>query len=324
MKNTIRNIFILVCSLFATNTYAVDGVLEINQTCATQLGCFSGDTPGYPVTIDGSAGVSYKLTSSLIIPTVDTNGIEITSPSISIDLNGFEIVGIACVGATSNCTPATGTGTGIYASSNYSNISISNGSVTGMGDSGIYLSGDACAISKVRSRWNRLEGIFFACPGSVINSTISDNGRNGIYTSSSAKVIGNVVSSNGQNGIQAGSGSTIANNTAYNNGGDGIQVLHGSTIANNTAYSNASDGILTYSGSTVTNNTAYSNDGDGIQTSNGCTIQKNTVRFNTGYGLNLSSTSAYRENVITNNTAGTVNSGYNMGNNFCNTNSTCP
>jgi len=32
-------------------TLAVDGVLEINQTCATHTGCFAGDTPGFPVGI---------------------------------------------------------------------------------------------------------------------------------------------------------------------------------------------------------------------------------------------------------------------------------
>ena len=42
---------------------AVDGVVEINQTCAVQTGCFSGDTAGYPVTITQPG--SYRLTSNL-------------------------------------------------------------------------------------------------------------------------------------------------------------------------------------------------------------------------------------------------------------------
>ena len=36
---------------------AGDGVLEISQTCAIETGCFTGDTPGFPVTI-ASAGLS--------------------------------------------------------------------------------------------------------------------------------------------------------------------------------------------------------------------------------------------------------------------------
>ena len=42
--------------LVAPAAYAVDGVAEINETCAVQTGCLSGDTAGYPVTIDGTAG----------------------------------------------------------------------------------------------------------------------------------------------------------------------------------------------------------------------------------------------------------------------------
>jgi hypothetical protein len=44
----------------AAPALAVDGVREINQTCAVQMGCFVGDTAGFPVTIDGSAGKSYR------------------------------------------------------------------------------------------------------------------------------------------------------------------------------------------------------------------------------------------------------------------------
>ena len=47
----------------ATPALAVDGVLEINQTCAVQTGCFAGDSPGFPVTITQPG--SYRLTSNL-------------------------------------------------------------------------------------------------------------------------------------------------------------------------------------------------------------------------------------------------------------------
>ena len=44
----------------APTAVADDGVAEINQTCATMTGCFSGDTPGWPVTIDGTAGAQLR------------------------------------------------------------------------------------------------------------------------------------------------------------------------------------------------------------------------------------------------------------------------
>jgi hypothetical protein len=44
-----RSILIFLLFLvLAGPALAVDGVLEINQTCAVQTGCFAGDIPGFP------------------------------------------------------------------------------------------------------------------------------------------------------------------------------------------------------------------------------------------------------------------------------------
>ncbi|MDO9354294.1 MAG: hypothetical protein Q7T55_11400, partial [Solirubrobacteraceae bacterium] len=49
-----------------------------------------GDTPGFPVTL--SVPGSYKLTGNLTVP-IGTTGITAAVPGITIDLNGFNIVG---------------------------------------------------------------------------------------------------------------------------------------------------------------------------------------------------------------------------------------
>jgi hypothetical protein len=64
-----------------------DGVLEINQACAVNTGCFAGDTAGFPVTI-GSPG-RYRLTGDL--DSSSSFGIQITAAHVSLDLNGFAI-----------------------------------------------------------------------------------------------------------------------------------------------------------------------------------------------------------------------------------------
>jgi len=92
--------------VLAFSAHAVDGVLEINQTCAVNTGCFSGDTAGFPVTIDGSAGRSYRLTGDLVLPNGNTHGVRITTQDVGIDLNAFAIIGTACVGATNSSCPA--------------------------------------------------------------------------------------------------------------------------------------------------------------------------------------------------------------------------
>ena len=76
---------------------AVDGMLEINQACAVSTGCFSGDAAGLPVTI--TAAGSYRLTSNLTVPDENTDGIVVSANDISIDLNGFGIIGpVTCSG----------------------------------------------------------------------------------------------------------------------------------------------------------------------------------------------------------------------------------
>jgi hypothetical protein len=59
-------LFLLFLLVLAGPVLAVDGVLEINQTCVVHTGCFAGDYVGFPVAITGVAGRSDRLTSDLI------------------------------------------------------------------------------------------------------------------------------------------------------------------------------------------------------------------------------------------------------------------
>jgi len=335
----------LVFVVLATPALATDGVLEINQTCAVQTGCFSGDTAGYPITIDGSAGRSYRLTSDLIVPDENTDGIKLSTSDIGIDLNNFTIIRSGCEGATTDCTPVSGTGSGIeYASATNRGISVKNGSITGMGNSGVLL-GEQAEATGLRVRWNRLDGIsankgstvsgntayqngdegISAGTGSTVSgNTVYGNGDEGIFASSGSTVSGNTVYQNGDSGIFVNPSSTVSGNTAYNNGDDGIVASTASTVSGNTVNLNGDDGIFANTGSTVSENTAYNNSGDGIATSSGVTVQRNNVRSNGGYGLNLGLDSAYRENLITSNTTGSVIGGVNMFSNSCNGTTTCP
>lgn len=291
--------------LCAAGVHAADGQLEINQACAINTGCFTSDTPGFPVTIDGSAGRSYRLTGDLVIPNADSDGISISTNDVSIDLGGFTIMGLACVGAESNCTPSSGSGSGVASISaftdKYPGISVTNGSIIGMGGFGVLL-GNQAEASSLRVRWN---------------------GTNGVIVRISSKVFGNTAYQNGDDGISAGPGSTVLGNTADENGTRGIFADQGSTVSGNTAYGNVGTGIAVGNGSTVSDNTARGNN-NGISASGGSAIHRNTVRQNRGFGLFLDATAAYRENVISSNFKGTVFGGLNMFSNSCNGKTTCP
>ncbi len=248
------------CALLSSTTFAVDGVLEINHTCAVQLGCFSGDSAGYPVTIDGSAGGSYRLSSNLIVPGLFTHGVQITSPSISIDLNGFEIVRAGCEQAIADCTPEDGSGIGVSGGTDYRGISVRNGSITGMGKFGVGLWGEQAIVEGVRARWNR-------------------NG--GIYTNSVSTIRDNMVYENGDFGIHTSYGSTISGNTAYGNRGVGLSTNGRSTVTGNTAYDNGLSGISASGGSTVRGNTVNGNGQYGLSLSSDTGYGGNVVTGNT-------------------------------------------
>lgn len=289
--------------------HATDGVVEINHACAiSSSGCFSGDSVGYPVTIDGSAGASYVLTGDLIVPDVNTHGILIVSSAISIDLNGFEIRRSGCdENQVSGCLPLpeSGTGSGIYSNdSSYRGLSVKNGSIVGMGDRGVYLGGDYSEVRNLRIRWNRTEGIRVDFHSTVSDNVVYYNGGDGIHTTVGAIVTGNNIRDCGGDGIEAGYGSNVSGNVAVGNGGSGIY------------------GVST--GLVIVHNTAHNNMGDGIHTLGDSAVQYNSARLNTGFGLHLSAGDAYLGNVINDNTAGTVSGGFNLGQNFCNSSDTCP
>jgi parallel beta-helix repeat protein len=272
--------------ILASAAFAADGVLEINQTCAVQTGCFAGDTAGLPVTITASG--SYRLTSNLTVPDENTTAIMVDANDVGIDLGDFTIQGpVVCSrlpGSSQplSCSLSSGSGTGIErASLSVLGTSVANGSITGMGGYGLLLGGHA-EVTGLRLRWNRLTG------------------------------------------ISAGSGSTVSDDTAYENGGDGIFAGEGSTVSANTVYQNGGDGIRVNPSSTVSGNTATDNGGVGISANLGSSVMRNTVGTNTGFGLLLAAEAAYRENVITSNMGGTVSGGVNLGANSCNGSPTCP
>src|ERR1700729_54043 len=87
----------LPCLLFVASalSYAVDGVVLIDQNHALAGNVTPGDAPGFPITI--SQPGSYKLAGNLTIGDKDTGAIEITANDVTIDLGGFSITGpITC------------------------------------------------------------------------------------------------------------------------------------------------------------------------------------------------------------------------------------
>jgi hypothetical protein len=278
-----RRVLLLALLSLPVSAQAVDGVREINQACATTTGCFTGDTPGFPVTITQSG--SYRLTSRLQRPNAATHGIQISTVDVTIDLNGFEVIGgTSCSGIPVSCS-FTGAGRGITVDADFvTHVAVRNGFVRGSGATGIHL-GQESLVENVRVAANGGDGIRVADLSHVLRCEASENGGRGIATLSRAILEGNVVRSTGagMDGIHSNSGSTLRDNEVVSAGGDGIAVGEGAIVRGNIVGSSAGDGIEAIGSSRIDGNVISNNVGFGLRfTGSGAGYADNLFFLNGG------------------------------------------
>ena len=179
-----------------------------------------------------------------MVPNASTDGIVVSVSSVSIDLGGFEIVRSGCVQAVLNCTPLTGSGSGIERTSSLvRGTSVRNGSITGMGSYGLFL-GIQARVEHVRARWNRLDGIFVDDASVVTRSLAYENGDDGIAGDQGCTFSWNVSARNGDDGLVTTFGAHVKGNVAYDNGDDGINAGFGVAIQGNAVHSNGGYGLF--------------------------------------------------------------------------------
>ena len=252
MKHTLA----LLCPLFALTVLplaarANPGALEINQDCAT-VGCFAGDTAGYPVSI--SQPGSYVLTADLL-DSGSANAIEIFASPVDIDLNGHTIDGgNSCTGSPVTTCTALGSGRGFnVTTSGRAVVRIHNGTVRGFGGGGIV--------------------IFSADDGTVLEHlTLTENAYGALIV-----------------GYSTTSTTRVRDSQAVRNQNDGITIANGSSLIqaeNNTIVGNGSVGLLVGSGSTVVGNRFSNNSNVGLSCSPGtCALGQNTFVGNNSAGI---------------------------------------
>ena len=201
---------VLVWVGLSCNIYAVDGIVLIDQNRALAGNVTPGDGPGFPVTISRSG--SYRLSGNLTVSGANTTAIQITADEVTIDLNGFSIVGpTICGGSPVSCSP-TGTGIGVDGQSQR-NVTVVNGTVRGMGNIGVAVSSGGY-VAKVHAHSNGSSGIM-AFQSVVTGNTTTVNGHRGIFIYNSV-ASGNMVMNN-IIGIEIGCPSTVVGNTVSSN-----------------------------------------------------------------------------------------------------------
>jgi hypothetical protein len=209
----------------------------------------------YKITAQGS----YYLTANLTA-TGSTSGITISADNVTLDLNGFALVG-----------GGSGSVTGINVPAAQKNILIRNGTVRGWTNGGINASNATnSVIQGIRLSNNTASSTFFNVAGlsvgngSTVKDCVVDQNTNshGISVGNACAVSGCVARANSAGvGIRALDSCYVVGNISDSNG-TGIAVGSGNRIESNSCTSNASAGILIPSGATnnlVIRNSARAN-----------------------------------------------------------------
>jgi len=254
-----------------------------------------------PLTISSSG--SYYLAETINFATENTTGINITVGNVTIDLNGYSLIG-----------PGTGTsGHGITASG--SKITVINGSVSGWKGNGISLAGTSNKVMNITSTGNKGNGISVGsqsiladCESSeneLDGITIGDNSiarycitygnwNRGIVTGGCTKVFNCVVRSNDNGGIIAANRCFVSECISYRNSNTssshGIDVGNESSVINCIAAGNGGNGIESPNGGVVINCTASDNDDTGIRAWNSIIVNNTAYDNTTNWALNSCTT----------------------------------
>lgn len=181
-----------------------------------------------PFTI--AAPGSYYLTTNLV-NTSGLNGLQIQSPNVTLDLNGFSIIG------------NTGALAGIAINVISTNLVIRNGSVSGWGGAGVSASSRHGRLEKVHALYNGGDGISVSDFWSVIGCQARANGDDGIVTASSGLVEDCVSMGNAGDGIQVGTGGIVRNSRVGTNAGDGMVLSSGAIVESCTIHNSGRNGI---------------------------------------------------------------------------------
>jgi parallel beta-helix repeat protein len=220
-------------------------------------------TPGGPLVLYRiTQPGSYYLTDNLQ-GVSNKYGITISASDVTLDLNGFEVVGV----------PESYSGIN---AEGFSRVRVRNGTVRNWKFQAVYLTAAGCLVEQVTATGNGGHGIAVD-EGTVLDCLARNNGSHGVV----AAIAKRVIASGNLYGINA---RQIADSQASNNQMDGIinaAVVTGSLAENNQRHGFASCSLVQAC-------TANNNGSDGIQVSSGGQVIDCTSRNNEQHGILLS------------------------------------
>ena len=219
---------------------------------------------------------SYYLTGNLFA-SGGKNGISIRADAVSLDLNGFAVVG-----------EGTGSGSGIIVRAAQGNFSVRNGTIRQWHSVGIAaLNATAAVLEQLRVSNSSSDGVQIGTDAAIRNCSISTNAGRGIVGGDRVLVSNCLVDANGANGISLGSDVQVMDClvTAGTGGGTALLVVDRSTVARCTVTKNGGTGIQVGIGSSVDNCTAGGNQLGGVRLGAASATRNCTIRANGAEGI---------------------------------------
>jgi hypothetical protein len=230
------------------------------------------------------------------------HGIEIAANGVTIDLNGFELVGV----------PDSSNGIFFIANSG-TDFVVRNGTIRNWGTSGVNtatFTPEGVEITGVHAHSNGTAGLFCAARSRITRCVASNNGTNGIYAGARSVIEGCSVWNNSDHGIETAGHCVIRQCEARGNVGAGIQANIFNTVTDCLAFENTVYGINAAAQSVVEDCTASLNQSIGILAAAACTVKGNHVSNNDLDGIRVTSQCVVAGNSSNNNG---VNSAFGAG-----------
>jgi len=252
-----------------TSTYKT--LTEVEPRIAINATNTPGDADSlFKITQPGS----YYLTGN-ITGVVGKHGIELAASGVTLDLSGFDLVGVP------------GSLDGASATVGVNNVTVRHGSLRSWGDEGLdFTNGSSIVVEGVSVLTCAGFGISVNTNSTVSHCRVSSNGAGGIATGSNCLVTGCAAHGNtGAGGILAFVGCRVVDCAAFANTGNGISAQNGSTITGCSSTSNSASGFSVNNGCTITNCSASGNDTHGFSGADGVTISGCSASSNFGSGI---------------------------------------
>jgi hypothetical protein len=218
---------------------------------------------------------SYYLTGN-INATGGKHGISVQADSVTLDLNGFALIG-----------EATGSGIGINVPVVRNSLCIHNGIVRNWRSHGVAaLNASSSALERLRAVSNLGGGLMIGNESVVRDCVMTGNGE-GLVSADRVLVTGCVCDVNALGGMDLASDVQVVDCVVLRTvgGAYGIQVGARSMMSRCTVNRNFLDGIRVGAGTTVADCNSSFNGGVGIKSSDDCSIVRNTCYANQSDGI---------------------------------------